>query len=114
MNEALAFLILASNIGYKKIVLPILRARKTFLLPAVITGMAVIIEFLRLSYTHIHGISHIVSDIIQGWALQLNPASDWANLAAIFEQALLMRASNTQQLRVRNSKARLGFLDSLR
>lgn len=53
---------LSSKRGYKTGILPNFRARNLSLTPAVVKGIAAVVDFLGLNHLHIGGMSHIASN----------------------------------------------------
>ncbi|KAK4609673.1 hypothetical protein CLAFUR0_14550 [Fulvia fulva] len=114
IGEALSFDLLPQRGAFETRILSELRARNVQLNSAIISGMARLAALLGLGLSDTDKLSNIVSDIIQGWAIQLQPLTspEWAKYATTF--AIQLCQSTGGELSLHHQEAKLGFLDGVR
>ncbi|CAK4035002.1 Hypothetical predicted protein [Lecanosticta acicola] len=108
LEQALALQLLTKHMAFQTSLLPTLRRREIGMTVPIVRGIASLIDFMGCR--DMDQISHVVADIVQGWAIQLEwrSTTEWAQLASVFAESL--PGSSGQQAQ----PARLGFLDGLR
>ena len=114
IGQALAFDLISQRGAYETRILPTLRARNIQLNAAIIEAMAKLANLLGLTSSDMNQLSSIVTDILQGWAIQLPRLTslEWAKHASTFETQLCQTTGD--QLSMLNQETKLGFLDGLR
>ncbi|EME38892.1 hypothetical protein DOTSEDRAFT_75563 [Dothistroma septosporum NZE10] len=112
--QVLSFDMLPRRGAYEKTLLPELRARNIQLNTAIIAGIARLSNLLGIGPSHMNQLSHVVSDVIQGWAIRLPrlTSPEWAKDATTFEKHVCQ--SSGSQVSLYSQEIKLGFLDGVR
>ncbi|KAK5126694.1 hypothetical protein LTR85_009628 [Meristemomyces frigidus] len=116
LGNVLRFNVLTMAGDYRKKLRRMLREDDVQLKPEIVSAMARLCRFMGLStQTPMSQISHVVSDIVQGWAFHVLYASpeEWPQVAAIFAHVYCRRSTPAAGVR-EVQKVKVAFLDGVK